>query len=180
MIFKVLDNFIGNKELISSFFNKYILFGDIRYSFTNVGKTEDNQPPHSFTSSLPADDFSVPLISDVYKKLSLIDDQIFRWHINIHPSLYDGVIHEDYDYIEENRKPTYLYCVTPGWIPEWGGEFIVYDNNKEANNVVSFKEDRLIMFDGSLPHRAVGPTRLSSLLRVTIAFQSNKLIKGMR
>ena len=64
----------------------------------------------------------------------------------------------------------YIGC-TPDWKPEWGGEFIVYDENREAKTATSFKEDRLIIFNGSLPHRAVAPIRLSSLLRVTIAHQ---------
>lgn len=176
MILKVLDNFIGNKELINSFFEKYIVQGEIKYSFINRAYADDNSPPHSFTSSLPEDDFNVPLIGHVYNKISLFDNKLYRWHANIHPSLYDGIIHEDYT--GGNQSPTYLYCATPGWLPDWGGEFIIYDNNKEAKQVVSYKEDRLIIFDGSLPHRAVGPTRLSTLLRVTIAFQSNTIIKG--
>lgn len=174
MIFKVLDDFIGNKELINNFFQKYIVLGEIKFSFTNRG-THKEQSPHSFTSSLPGEDFNLPLINELYKKLILIDDKIFRWNINIAPSLFDGTIHEDY--IEKLQQPTYLYCSTPGWVPEWGGEFIIYDRKREAKKAVSYKEDRLIIFDGSLPHRAVGPTRLSTLLRTTIAFQSSRIIQ---
>ena len=107
---------------------------------------------------------------------SLIDSQkirIYRWFINIHPTGYDGTMHED----NNDNLPTYLYCLAPFWDPEWGGEFITYDDNKEATNVCSFKPDRLIIFNGSLKHRGVAPTRLSSLLRVTLAFQTELLEK---
>lgn len=172
---KIIDNFIGDQQLIDSFYQQYILLGKIIFSFTNRGMDE-NTNPHSFTSDLDEENFCLPLIYDLHKKINdnFINkekEKIKRWHINIHPTGYDGTIHVD----NEQHLPTYLYCCTSGWRPEWGGEFILYDENHEAKEVVSFKKDRLIIFDGFYPHRAVAPTRLSSLLRTTIAFQLKKI-----
>jgi hypothetical protein len=169
-LIQVIDNFLSDKNLLEYFFEKYISDGEIKYSFRNIGTLGES--PHSFCTSRDMRDFHLPLIYDLYKKILTINDNskyyIHRWRVNIHPTGFDGTIHWDYN---DHNGPTYLYCCTPDWKPEWGGEFIVYDRNKEAKTATTFKEDRLIIFDGSLPHRAVAPTRLSSLLRVTLAFQ---------
>jgi hypothetical protein len=167
---KIIDNFLSDKKLLENFFDKYITDGEIKFSFTNRASPEE-PTPHSFCTSRDTTDFNLPLIYELYKKILTINDNskfhISRWRINIHPTGFDGVIHTD----GIHQVPTYLYCCTPNWQPNWGGEFIVFDKNKEARAATSFKEDRLIIFDGSMPHRAVGPTRLSSLLRVTLAYQ---------
>ena len=172
---KIIDNFINDPYLITGFFDKYVIEGHLQFSFQNKGN-EDETHPHSFTSSINEKDFIVPLVYDLYKKCNQLllepNINIHRWHANIYPSGFDGSIHTDSDY----STPTYLYCVSP-WKAEWGGEFIVYDENKEAKEVASFKQDRLIVFDGKYPHRATAPTRVSSLLRTTIAFQTEILEK---
>lgn len=171
-----IDNFLNDKNLLQAFFNEFILDGKIHLSYTNRAHTTD-QVPHGFGTSLDTYKFDLPVISHLYKKISLFlsnsgkDLYIRNWHLNVHPSGYDGTIHTDY--VGENL-PTFLYCVTPGWLPEWGGEFIGYNEKFEAVSVNSFKEDRLIIFDGGLPHRSVAPTRLSTLLRATLAFQCGK------
>ncbi len=165
---KIFDNFINDSSLITGFFDKYIMEGHLHLSFSNSGNDDF---VHSFTSSLDQKDFILPLIYDIYKKCNQLllgpNMKIYRWHANVYPSGFDGTIHTDSTY----NTPTFLYCVCP-WKPEWGGEFIVYDENKEAKEVASFKQDRLIVFDGKYPHRATAPTRISSLLRTTIALQT--------
>ena len=172
---KIIDNFVGDQYLINNFFEKYIINGNIKFSFTNKGNPPETIA-HSFTSSINEQDFIVPLVYDLYKKCNELlpnsSMRIRRWHANIYPSGFDGTIHTD----SSHSTLTYLYCVSP-WKPEWGGEFIIYDENREAKSVTSFKQDRLIIFDGKYPHKATAPTRLSSLLRATIAFQTEILEK---
>ena len=170
IIVHVIDDFISDKNLLDSFFEKYIMEGRLQFTFTNKGHATEKQP-HSFTSSLDRENFNIPLIYELYNKCNKLlpysNTRIKRWHANIYPSGFDGTIHVDKTY----STPTYLYCVSP-WKNDWGGEFIVYDEKKEAKAVASYKQDRLIIFDGKYPHRATAPTRLSSLLRATIAFHT--------
>jgi hypothetical protein len=172
-----IDNFLNNPNLIKEFWYKYIDKGAIQMCLQNKAKAE-TEIADSFTSLLPSEDFFLPLIYDLKTKIEQnhIDRQkiyVRRWHINISPTGFDGTMHED-NYFD---CPTFLYCLAPFWDPEWGGEFILYDQNKEAIDVCSFKTDRMIIFNGSVTHRGVAPTRLSSLLRVTIAFQTELLEK---
>lgn len=168
---QVIDNFLNDKELLNSFYSNEILKGKIHLAFHNAGYAGDI--PHSFTSSKNEEDFNeIYIIQKLHNKITdyfSLQKPLHRWHLNVYPSGYDGSIHVDYN--KDSNLPTFLYLATPSWEKRWGGEFILYDTKLEANQVVSCVEDRLIVFDGSLPHRAVGPTRLTSLLRTTIAFQ---------
>jgi len=168
---QVIDNFLNDKELLDNFYDNEILLGKIHLSFDNVGYK--GNIPHSFTSSKNEQNFDeIYLIKKLHNKIIeyfSIQKPFKRWHLNVYPSGYDGSIHTDYD--KDSNIPTFLYIAVPSWEKSWGGEFILYDNNLEASEVVSCVKDRLIVFNGSLPHRAVGPTRLTSLLRTTIAFQ---------
>ncbi len=170
----VVDNFLNDKALLQDFFNNIIL-GDMKLSFTNFGN--DSSRIDSFSSAKDETNFFLPCIYDLYKKVSEIHEQRFkhtnsyihRWHLNVHPTGYDGDIHTD---SAIDGLPTYLYFATPDWQPRYGGEFIIYDNNHLAQEVVSFVADRMVIFNGTKPHRGLAPTRLSSLLRVSIAFQT--------
>ena len=171
---KIIDNFLLDKEHLEHFFSFYILKGNIKLSFNNTATPEGEV--HSFTSSKDESRFDeVYFISKLNNKIVAMfpNYKPTKWHLNVYPSGFDGHIHVDNSTENYNQDymPTFLYCATPNWQKEWGGEFIVYDENYEAKDVVSFKEDRLIIFNSFLPHRAVGPTRLSNLLRTTVAFQ---------
>jgi Rps23 Pro-64 3,4-dihydroxylase Tpa1-like proline 4-hydroxylase len=167
---KVIDNFISNKNLLEHFYYNFISNGKIELSFKNKGY--ENENPHSFTSSKNENNFDeIYLIHLLYHKIKnqFKEAIIKRWHLNVYPPGFDGTIHKD----SENEKiPTFLYCGTPNWHRNWGGEFIIYDNKFEAKEVISFQEDRMIIFDGSLPHRAIAPSKNCPILRTTIAFHS--------
>ena len=175
----VIDNFLNDKNLLQTFFNN-IINGGMKLSFTNSG--EDPKNIDSFTSKEDETNFFLPCIYDLYKKVSQIHEQhfkhtnsyIYRWHLNVHPTGYDGDIHRD---SSVDGLPTYLYFATPDWEPRFGGEFIVYDSNNLAEEAVSFVADRLVIFNGARPHRGLAPTRLSSLLRVSLAFQTELINK---
>lgn len=173
----VIDNFLNDKDSLQNFFNN-IINGNMKLSFTNFG--EDQYHIDSFSSKEDETNFFLPHIYDLYKKIKVIHEENFshtnsfihRWHLNVHPTGYDGAIHTD---CEVDGLPTYLYFATPDWEPRFGGEFIIYDNNYLAQEVVSFVADRLVIFNGVRPHRGLAPTRLSSLLRVSIAFQTQPI-----
>jgi len=174
----VIDNFLNDKGLLEEFFNN-ILHGGMKLSFTNAGA---NSKTDSFTSKEDESNFFFPCIYDLYRKINLIHEEnfkktnsyIYRWHLNVHPTGYDGDFHVD---STTNGLPTYLYFVTPNWEPTFGGEFIIYDDNNLAQEVVSFVTDRLVIFNGARPHRGLAPTRLSTLLRTSLAFQTKLIDK---
>jgi hypothetical protein len=170
----VIDNFLNDPHSLNNFFNS-IMYGQMKLSFTNFG--EDQNHIDSFTSLEDGSNFFVPHIYDLYKKIKVIHEENFKdtnsyitkWHLNVHPTGYDGAIHTD---SKIEGLPTYLYFASPHWQPSYGGEFIIYDSNNLAKEAISFVEDRLVIFNGASPHRGLAPTRLSTLLRVSVAFKT--------
>ena len=165
---KVINNFVSDKNLLEHFYYNYIINGRIDLSFKNKGYEHEN--PHSFTSSKNSNNFDeIYLIHVLYHKIkkNFTQSNVKRWHLNVYPPGFDGTIHTDSKSVE---LPTFLYCVTPNWQKEWGGEFIIYDHSFQALEVVSFNEDQLIVFDGSKPPRAVASTKNCPILRTTLAF----------
>jgi len=167
---RIIDNFISDKNILEHFYFNFITNGKIELSFTNKGYK--NESPHSFTSSKESNNFDeIYLIHILYHQIKnqFKEAIIKRWHLNVYPPGFEGTIHTD---TNNEKLPTFLYCVTPNWQKNWGGEFIIYDEKYEAKEVVSFLENRLIIFDGSLPHRAVASSKNCPILRTTIAFHS--------
>lgn len=173
----VIDNFV-NDESFSREFYDYIKRGELKTSFNNIAA--EGEPVDSFTSSLSEYDFHVPFIYDLYKKVNEIHTQHFhhtnskiaKWHLNLHPTGYDGHAHADYD---DADLPTYLYMPTINWHPRWGGEFLIYNHEDELIEGYTYRTDRMIIFNGRLPHRGNAARRVSTLLRTTIAFQCKSL-----
>lgn len=54
---------------------------------------------------------------------------------------------------------TFLYYANVYWHPEWGGETIFYDDDKNAMFAVNPKPGRLVLFNAQLYHRTGIPQR---------------------
>jgi SM-20-related protein len=84
----------------------------------------------------------------------------------------DGTLHTD------TRVPnsyTTIYYPHESWNPDWGGETVFF--NREKDDILTSiypRPNRLLMFDGTLPHVARGVSRSCPLLRVTLMFKTDK------
>jgi hypothetical protein len=85
----------------------------------------------------------------------------------IYPSGYDGIIHKDYN--EASNKLTTITFLNSEWHKSWGGEILCYsDDCKVVIGGVTPDFGQTFLFDGSKPHRALAPIRLSSLMRAVL------------
>jgi hypothetical protein len=57
------------------------------------------------------------------------------------------------------------------WEPDWGGETIYYDDDNDAQVVVSPRPGRLLVSRGAILHRGSVPTRDCHEARLTIALK---------
>lgn len=80
----------------------------------------------------------------------------------------DYYIHRDN---MEGRHVTLLYYCNLNWEPQWGGETIFYDENYDAQAVVSPKPGRLVASRGTILHRGSVPTRTCYEQRLTLAYK---------
>jgi len=176
MLIGTIDNFIELEKLYD-FERNYVASGELKISYTNGGDDRLGLGFHGFNQHLDETNFKqIPLVSDVYKKIAPLakemKQKIHRWHFNLAPPTFDGTVHADY--LDQDHV-TFIFCSSSEWHFTWGGELLLYDKNYEAKQAVSYKPGRLIIINGSFPHRGLAPYRLINKVRTTIAFQTEDL-----
>ena len=70
---------------------------------------------------------------------------------------------------------TVLYYANLFWESDWGGETIFFDDNNDAQTVVSPRPGRMVVSRGAILHRGTVPTRACHEERYTVAY---KLLSG--
>ena len=66
---------------------------------------------------------------------------------------------------------TVLYYANLFWETDWGGETIYFDDNNDAQIVVSPRPGRMVVSRGAILHRGTVPTRDCKQARLTIAYK---------
>jgi len=70
----------------------------------------------------------------------------------------------------QNGEFVALYYVNPEWKPEWSGETFFYDDKgQEVIYCSKFVPNRMIIFNGLIPHRFNAPSRQAPKFRFTIS-----------
>ena len=95
--------------------------------------------------------------------------------ILIYPSGYDGIIHRDTT--EGKEILTTITFLNSHWQKSWGGEILCYSQDcKVVVGGVVPEFGKTFLFDGGMPHRALAPIRLSSLMRAVLVTKQDKII----
>jgi Rps23 Pro-64 3,4-dihydroxylase Tpa1-like proline 4-hydroxylase len=69
------------------------------------------------------------------------------------------------------RELTALWFIAPKWDPEWGGETLFFNDDLDAEFVVSPRPGRVVIFDGAIPHVGRPPNRICFAPRYTYAMK---------
>ena len=81
----------------------------------------------------------------------------------------EGTVHTD------AKRPgsfTLVYYPHARWSPNWGGETLFYSADESDLICAAYPEpNSAVVFDGRVPHRANGVTRIFSGLRITLMFK---------
>ena len=80
------------------------------------------------------------------------------------------MIHRDCDPAKRNVV-TALWYVCHRWEPDWGGETLFFNENGDAEFVVTPKPGRLVVFDGAIQHVGRPPNRICYEPRFTLALK---------
>ncbi len=72
----------------------------------------------------------------------------------------------------KNICETAILYVNDSWDPDWAGETVILDENKEIEASVLPKPGRVMVFDGLKPHGARPVSRACPVLRMTMAFKA--------
>jgi len=93
--------------------------------------------------------------------------------ILIYPSGYDGIIHRDTT--EGIDILTTITFLNSEWKKSWGGEILCYSQDcKIVVGGVVPEFGKTFLFNGGMPHRALAPIRMSSLIRAVLVTKEQK------
>ena len=116
-----------------------------------------------------------------FLRLRAIAEQMFPGELlrdqraYVNASAYGDTYYAHRDCSAHRKHVTLLYYVNLAWQTDWGGETIFYDDDQDAQLVVTPKAGRVVAARGAILHRGTVPTRACHEERYTIAY---KLLSG--
>jgi hypothetical protein len=126
-------------------------------------------PPTASSAEIP----DTPLMAEFMGALKGVAEEMFagerfrpqRAYVN--HSVYGDMYHMHRDL----SAVTVLYYANLMWETDWGGETIYFDDNNDAQIVVSPRPGRMVISRGATLHRGTVPTRDCPQQRLTIAYK---------
>jgi len=120
-------------------------------------------------------------VDPFFLRLRQVAEQMFPGEVlrdqraYVNSSVYGDMYYAHRDCSTHRNHVTILYYVNLNWQIDWGGETIFYDDNNEAQLVVTPRAGRMVISRGAILHRGTVPTRACHEERYTIAY---KLLSG--
>jgi len=170
---KIIDNFLNPSDLTSL----YTMVINSRYT---IGWSDDNELRHKLYPNLHSmynfeDIQKTKLLNPVLKlaKTKNIDiNDYYRSVVNLTKPLDVNFIHSHPD------SYVFLFYCNLTWNHEWGGETVFYSNDKKDIIYSSpYTSNRLIFFDGDIPHTIKSQNLIGPTYRFTLSIFFNKLKK---
>jgi SM-20-related protein len=93
--------------------------------------------------------------------------QPFRAYCNV--ATYGDMLSVHRDCAVDDKDVTALWFIGDVWERDWRGEFLLFDQNYDAQLAVTPLPGRLCLFRGALPHAGTPPSRLCYKPRLTLA-----------
>lgn len=149
-------------------------------------KSHVENDPHGHWVSLltPSDRFN---IEDVTHKLVepvlpawrqvqklIVHKSLVTCYMNGHTYGTEGYFHRDWN--EPDYTTAIVYLVRGEWDPDWGGETVFIDEEKNIRASILPKANRMVVFPSYLNHCARGVTRKYNGIRRTLMFKAKALI----
>ena len=162
-----------DKEVLKEL-EQEIINAELPMSFTNASKTTLD----SNLSEIPESFIINHDNLKKYKQYEKIPNTFYKYYVNrnkqwheentkilLYPTGFDGIIHKD----ANMDILTTITFINSDWNTSWGGEILCYsDDCKIVVGGVMPEFGKTFAFNGKIPHRAVAPIRLSSLMRIVL------------
>lgn len=156
---KVFDDVISMTGLLKT----YDICLNGFYSRTAESNNFYNQANNKFTADMSQE---YALDNELYFAIQKISEKLnlklkpLRAYINYYDFSTASTIHTDDSF--DGKNYTFMFFPMPQWQPNWGGELLFYSNDQEEIvKGVTIKPNRLVVFDGGIPHCAKSPSILA-------------------
>ncbi len=166
----IIDNFLEQEILDNAY---YSVLRSKSWSFSNRGTEKQIYPSWWITNKFPDEVKNISkLLINKFLNVSR-DIPTTRLIVNGHTSGFSDQTHNDYSF--QNQGLTFLLFLNPNWEIEHDGDFKFYPYEDKYCYSFSPIQGRLIIFDGSFPHRASSVSRDFMSLRLSIALQYSSI-----
>jgi len=164
---EVFDNFLSTNSA-------QIVFNTVIRSRYIIGWDDSYEPQNKAFPNLNS-----PYNTDDVKRLRILDPVLKK--LNNKNVTYDSCIVNltkpldiNFIHVHPNQMAA-VYYANPTWYSEWGGETLFYEDNKKDIRLASpYIPNRLILFDGSIPHTIKAQNLLGPSYRFTVSLFFNK------
>ena len=143
-------------------------------SLYRIGWDDSNEPQHKPYPNLHSeysfqDLQKLKILEPILKKIKLSKKHYDKCVVNLIKPLDVNFIHVHPDQLVA------LYYVNITWNPEWGGETLFYEKDRKTIRLASpYVPNRLIIFDGKVPHTIKSQNLLGPSYRFTISIFFNR------
>jgi|TARA_R100000149_G_scaffold60287_1_gene29403 Rps23 Pro-64 3,4-dihydroxylase Tpa1-like proline 4-hydroxylase len=169
MMIQKYDNFLS-PDTCGMIYN-YILSSLFRIGWEDSGETQHRSHPNLFSSYSFKDVQKLKILHPILDKLknkNITIDNYDKCIVNLTKPLDVNFCHV------HPKQIVALHYSSLTWNPEWGGETIFYENNKKDIKYCSpYTPNRLIIFDGSIPHTIKAQNILGPAYRFTTSIFFN-------
>lgn len=142
------------------------------WSFSNKGDEQQIVPSWWITNIFPPE---IMLLVKAIKGEFLNPNDTncaCRIIVNGHTSGFSDYKHQDLDHYGQGL--TFLLFLNDNWKPEYDGDFKIYYEEEQSISILP-SLGKLLIFDGSIPHRASSVSREFAGLRLSLALQYNSV-----
>ena len=164
---KTYDSFLSNEHLQK-------VYNFVYKSLYKIGWDDSQEPQHKAYPNIHSD-FSkkdvddIKILNPILEKIKLSKKQYKRCVVNLVKPLDVNFIHVHPDELVA------LYYVNITWNPEWGGETLFYKEDRKTISLASpYTPNRLIFFDGKIPHTIKAQNLIGPSYRFTLSIFFNK------
>ncbi len=167
LMIKTYDDFLPNDQ-------SQEIFNFVIKSLYRIGWEDSDEPQHrsypNIHSTYSKEDVAkIKILDPVLKKLKLPEKHYDKCIVNLTKPLDVNFIH-----MHPNQLVA-LYYANITWSPEWGGETLFYGKDRKTISLASpYVPNRLIIFDGKIPHTIKSQNLIGPSYRFTISMFFNK------
>lgn len=135
---------------------------------------------HHYDDEAVSSDLTFELLMTMNTPLSevakMVSDTFFngkplsRVWVNVQAFGDEGAIHTDFPIEYKGDARSVVWYPVQDWDADWGGDFCLFDDNREITAAATVKPDRMVTFDGTSMHAVRPLSRYSDGIRIAVAF----------
>lgn len=165
---KVIDNFLPVAHLTGFFSELLEANWNLGRNSSRLFHKDNNRLTITFNQEYMDKSPIILAIIDSLKNLLEKNLDVLEGYANLYTHETVTAFHTDH---WDDDAYTALFFVTPHWEDNWGGELMLFSDDKECSGGCVYKPNRLLMFPSNVAHRVCGVSSIAEQPRISITLK---------